>query len=346
MSDKLKVRFVPFTQDISVGTYRIWIKDYCSYMEQNGIDAKIIPAQNIEQAFRDADVIILGKGGDPYYLSICEYGEKNYPQTIIGTITPPSTLKGIPFDFVMAGSPEEADSLSFHKNTIINAHIESLYYTRKPRTHHEKDSLVIGVHGWSPHLSSFVPHLKYALEEFEKDQDFELRIFCENKNFVWNTGRPDIKNITFHQWEYSTIADKIIQCDIGLVPGVTDLTQYVPQFGVSPKDGLFDSDCIFRFKNKCNNGRALVFHFLGVPIVADFSPSHFHLLGDGKCGYLANTKDGWLYGLNRLKDYKKRANIAHNAYLKTKKEYDPFVWAQNYYDSLDEIHKQKGKATS
>ena len=337
----LRVRFVPFTQDISLGTYRIWVHDYCSYMQNIGIDAAIIPVNRLEEAFKDGDIIILGKGGDSFYTSICEFAAKNYPNTIVGTITPPATLRDTPFDFVMAGSPEEADSLAFNQNTIINAHIESLYWDIDPKKHTDKSSLVIGVHGWSPHLGSFVPNLKWALEEYEKEQKFELRIICENENFNWTVGRPEIENISFRQWDFSTITENILECDIGLIPGITDLSHYVSQFGVQPSHGLFDSDYIFRLKNKCNNGRSLVFHYLGVPVIADFSPSHFHLLGGGDCGYLANTKEGWLYGLRKLKDYKHRNQFSTNAYSRVKHEYNPYTWAQKYYDAMETIYNEK-----
>ena len=72
------------------------------------------------------------------------------------------------------------------------------------------------------------------------------------------------------------------------------------------KNGKWKTDYLFRFKNKCNNGRSLVFFWLGVPVIADFSPSNGHILGAGDCGFMAHSKDGWLHALRKLKDSKIR----------------------------------------
>lgn len=336
-----KIVFVPLEgENISVGTYRIWIKDYCNYMQNIGIDAKITNVLN-EKTISDNDIIILGKGALQTSARIVDYVSKKHPSKIIGAITPPGNAN-IPYDFAMAGSMEEADSLSFHKNVIVNAHIESLYYGSEPKTHFPKDTLKICVHGWTAHLASFGPNLKWALEQYEKEQDIELVVISEKSDLsFWKTGRPNIKKITAKKWELSTIKSNIQECDIGIVPGVHDLTDTLDV--VDPANGKFETDYIFRFKNKCNNGRSLVYFQLGVPAVVDFSPSHLHILGDGDCGYLAHSKHGWLRALRALKDHNNRNFVSQNALKKVNQEYNPDVWADKYYQALDRIHENKQK---
>ena len=335
-----KIAFIPLGgEDISIGSYRIWVKDYCQYMKNIGINAKIAPMIN-DQVIQENDIIVLGKGPPALSARVVEYVSRKYPSKIVGAITPPGDLTTVPYDFVMVGSMEEADSLSFHKNVIVNAHIESLYYDSEPKIHEHKDILKICVHGWTAHLASFAPNLKWALEEYEKEQDFELVVISEKTDLSsWSKGRPNIKNIVSKKWDLNTIKSNIQECDIGIVPGVHDLTDKLEI--VDPANGKFETDYIFRFKNKCNNGRALVYFQLGIPTVLDFSPSHLHILGDGDCGYLAHSKHGWLRALRLLKDFNNRNTVSRNALNKVNQEYNPSIWADRYYQALHKIHDDK-----
>tara|TARA_B110000495_G_C23011815_1_gene598525 strand:+ start:54 stop:1073 length:1020 start_codon:yes stop_codon:yes gene_type:complete len=330
-----KVLFIASNHKITTGSFRIWVKDYNSYFEKLGIPSKITNKPR-DSEIKDCDIIILGKGR--YQNGRTFWNIKNaHPDKIIGAITPPPDLN-LPFDFAMAGSLEEADSLSFHKNVIINAHIESMYLNSKKKVHEKKELLKICFHGWTHHLASFGPNLKYALEEFEKEQNIELFIVSEKESPNWITGRPNIKNIKTKLWDFDSIKSDIQNCDIGIIPGIHDATDKLDS--VDERNGKFKTDYLFRFKNKCNNGRCLVFFQLGVPVIADFSPSHGHLLGTGDCGFMAHSKSGWLHALRKLKNHKTREEVSNNAYNKVKLEYNPIIWAQKYYNTLCEIHEK------
>jgi hypothetical protein len=329
-----KVLFIASNHKITTGSFRIWVNDYNGYFKSLGIPSKITNKPR-ESEIKEHDIIILGKGRFQNKRVFNDI-KKSHPNKIIGAITPPPKLN-LPFDFAMAGSLEEADSLSFHKNVIINAHIESMYLDAKIKIHEKKELLKICFHGWTHHLASFGPNLKYALEEFEKEQNIELLIVSEKESPNWTTGRPNIKNIKTKLWNFDSIKSDIQSCDIGIIPGIHDATEKLDS--IDEKNGKFKTDYLFRFKNKCNNGRCLVFFQLGVPVIADFSPSHGHLLGTGDCGFMAHSKSGWLHSLRKLKNHKTREQISINAYNKVKLEYDPIIWAQKYYDSLCEIHE-------
>lgn len=341
MSNKdLKILFLSASNNRNTGSYRIWIEDYCAYLRNVGVDARIgflgsLSWDDMEQF----DVFVLGKLDQAVYEPLFRQIREHYPTRVIGAITPPSNLTTVPFDFVMTGSMEEADSLAFHKNVIVNAHIESLYYGSVPKEHSHRDTLKICVHGWSAHLASLEPHLARALEEFEQEQDLELVVICESDNFEWTTGRPNIKNITMKKWDIETVKKNIQECDIGLVPGLHDLTPL--RIDSDPKNGLFETDYVMRFKNKTNNGRALVFFYLGIPVIADFSPSHLHILGGADSGFIAHTKEGWLRALRILKNDNMRTAVSRNAHKRACDDYNPQHWARRYYDSIKAIYHQK-----
>ena len=340
MEKRLRILFLTHSKSLNIGTYRIWIKDYCRYLKEAGIEASVKLLEDLtEDVVQEYDVFILGKIPHQLYQEITNFIWAISSQKVIGAITPPSNFNDVLFDFAMTGSPEEADSLSFHKNTIINAHIESLYWGSTPKTHSSKEVLKICVHGWTAHLASFSPNLKAALEEFEKEQEIELVIISESTNPDWKIGRPVIKKISFLQWDLSTIKKNIQECDIGLVPGIHDLTHTLDK--IDNRNGMFETDYIFRFKNKCNNGRSLVFFYLGIPVVADFSPSNSHILGGGDCGFIAHSKDGWLSSLRKLKNEKTRQLVASKALERANTEYNPHEWAKKYYDSMYSIFKDK-----
>ena len=54
------------------------------------------------------------------------------------------------------------------------------------------------------------------------------------------------KNIVSKKWDLNTIKSNIQECDIGIVPGVHDLTDKLEI--VDPTNGKFETDYIFRFK--------------------------------------------------------------------------------------------------
>ena len=87
-----------------------------------------------------------------------------------------------------------------------------------------------------------------------------------------------------------------------------------------------------------NAGRAFVFHQLGIPMVACFMPSHFHILGNPECGYLAHSTEGWLTALRELSASKeKRQAVADAAFQEFRRLYDPLVWARRLADQIGEL---------
>jgi len=48
---------------------------------------------------------------------------------------------------------------------------------------------------------------------------------------------------------------------------------------------------------------------LGIPVVADITPSNLHLLGNPKCGFAVFDKNGYLNAFRYLSSHKNRNEI-------------------------------------
>ena len=101
--------------------------------------------------------------------------------------------------------------------------------------------------------------------------------------------------------------------------------------------GKYNSDINIRFKNKSNNGRALVFFQLGIPVIADYTPSNMHILGDEQNGYAVLSSYGWYNALEKLLCEKKRQEIANNAYNEYQKKYNHLKWSKKLYKEIKNI---------
>ena len=135
----------------------------------------------------------------------------------------------------------------------------------------------------------------------------------------------------------------VLSCDVGIVPNVTDLTPRIPQLNqqTSVNEGLYSTDYNFRMKNKSNAGRAFVFHQLGLPVVADLTPSHVHIMGNPDCGYLVNDWEGWYKAFVNLLDFNTRNTISQNAHRVFNREYNEKIWAQSLIRKLKSIKNEK-----
>jgi hypothetical protein len=318
-----KILFLPSSSSISTGSYRIWMKDLSHYLSQIKIDSKIGSNSDVP----DHDIIILGKGNYSALKSIKKQNKK------VGLINPPGN-RVYNSDFIIVGSLEEKDSLSQNKNVIVFPLVEKLFQNLPIKMHEDKEILRLCFHGHCPHLAKFEPNLKDALNDFSKEQKIELLIIHGNPHFNWDYGKPDVK-IIFEPWSINTIVDNIMSCDVGLCPNSTLVKDY--KLNNSTEMGLYDTDYTLRFKNKSNAGRAFVFHQLGIPVIADLTPSHFHILGNPDCGHIAMSKDGWLNALRQLSCKNHRNFIGTNAKKEFDRLYNPLHWAQKFYNTLLEL---------
>ena len=328
----MRIVFLCSNQNINVGSYRIWIHDLQRTFKELNIESDICSPYDDITISPENDILILSKGD----ANLSHVIRSSFPSAKIGVINLDAELKNLPIDFVIVGSIEEMDSVSAYYNVFLYPLIERMFDSIKQKEHQETGNIKICFHGHYPHLSKFNPHLTSAIEEYAKSQDVELKIITGDPNFKWDIGKPSINKITYKKWDYSTIADEIQYCDIGVVPNITDYSSQVRN--VTNKNlGLYETDYCLRFKNKSNAGRCFVFHQLGIPVIADLTPSNFHIMGDTKNGYLALSKDGWLRALKKLADPSHRNEIAKNAKETFDLLYDPHDWANRLIAGIKEM---------
>ena len=329
----MKILFVSGNHDISVGSYRIWINDLNKYFRDCGYRSDVATGAENIASISNYNVIICGKNDVATAVKI----KNKFPNRKVGVINLAANIRDLPIDFVIVGSVEEMDNLSHYENVFLFPLIENMYQGDDYKIHSKKSKLRIGFHGHYPHLSKFEPNLKRALEEVSRACDMELLIMTSNVPFKWKVGKPKIENILFKHWDTNTIKEDILSCDIGIVPNITNMPMNVQKYGVSSDHGLYDTDIIIRMKNKSNAGRAYVFHQLGIPVIADLTPSNFHIMGDPQNGIIANSYEGWKKGILKLRDHTVRQKMADNAKEKFDELYNPHRWAMRLHNNLKEL---------
>ena len=320
--------FFSANRDVSVGSYRIWVEDLSYYFSKIGVKSAIISDPNKIYKY---DTVIFSK----QHPDLAAQAKKIFPRKKIGTINLAADQSSNPCDFVIVGSIEERISLSEHKNVFIFPLIEQAFQNSELKNHllkKDDEKIKICFHGHNPHLNKFEYGLRQALESLDNKIELELHVITGDPNYNWQYGKPKIKNIKMKKWDITTIKEDILECDIGLVPNITDLITFNKDYNPKIKNnfGLHNTDYFFRFKNKSNAGRCFVFHQLGVPVIADLTPSNLHILGDPECGYIANNKQTWEAAMT---DKNKRDLVSKKAKEEFDRLYDPLDWA-------DRLHKK------
>jgi hypothetical protein len=338
----MRILFVDSKQ-ANVGSSRVWVHDLSGYLRALGHETRIAA----EPVGGDYHAVLLGKGALTPERS--RRGKELNPGAVVGWINPPASAS-LPTDrvrepvswadFFIAGSIEERDSLlPLCPNVFIFPLVERRY-TRWKR-HRDRTPVVLGYHGNAAHLTEFSPHLTRALELLDGEMDIRLRVvYSRPRGWEWRTGRPRVR-IDEVPWDLSTIEEELLRCDIGLVPGMTPVSEEARRRVVAHDDEGYETDYVLRFKNKSNAGRCFVFHQLGIPVVAAFMPSNFHVLGNPDCGALAHSTEGWLHGIRSLAcSAALRSRVAAAASLEFHRLYDPLQWARRLVDHIVLLRRQ------
>ena len=141
----------------------------------------------------------------------------------------------------------------------------------------------------------------------------------------------------------SNFSDIMQECDVGVVPNVTDVRLTVPDIEkvTSVDFGLYKTDFFVRFKNKTNAGRAYVFYQHGIPVIHDLSPSSFELMKLTGYNVCAHDNNGWFRELYKLKDASKREEVSKAYHQAFKKHYNPHKHAKHLIGQIGEIRNEK-----
>ena len=313
------------SKDNNIGSTRIWVNNLSEWLKDFGEDVVILKNYKDLISYKEKiDIIIFGKNEKPEkILNFSKQKEK------IGLINPSLEFIKKKFrskvDFIIVGSLEERDFwLDYYKAVFIFPLIEKNF--TKKKIHEDKKEIVFGYHGNLKHLQEMNREIVKALEEFSKEREIILKVIYNKKLGKWNKNRPKIK-IEEKSWNLENLEDELLKCDIGLVPGVINQKKIFKN----------KMDYLIKFKNKSNSGRCFVFHQLNIPVIADFNPSNFHILGNLDCGFVANSYGGWLNAMNYLSHSENRKKMANNAYNEFLKYYDPIKWTKRFLNELNNI---------
>lgn len=333
----MKICFVS-NGNINYGSYRIWVNDLNNNLNHLGYTSKINPDDP-----ENYDVIIFGKKINvdkvlPSYVK--KYNNKKY-----GWINAPNDKNVFTkycrnnLNFIIVGSIEEKDTLlNYSKNVFIYPLIENMYLNVKRKKHIKKNEIIIGYHGNSVHLNhlnlSFNEAIKKIKEEYKDILKIKLLVITKSLNYWKKQNRPNI-NIEYIKWDLKTIKKSLMNIDIGIVPNISYLKTEHNEY--DDHIGKYNSDISIRFKNKSNNGRSLVFFQIGIPVIADYTPSNMHILGDEKNGFAVLSSGGWYNAIKTLICEKKRQEISDNAFNEYKKKYNCLKWTKKIYDEIKNI---------
>lgn len=252
--------------------------------------------------------------------------KKINPNIITGVMDPKLTLKrqreeASLADFVLVSSLEQRDILyAYNKNVVIYFMFPFVPPQEKVHVSKTNEPIKIAYHGNKLHLHC-MKTLSEALDLLSEKYNIEFRpIYNIKKLGVWKLNRPKKCTVVDMQWNESSFYNDLHDCDIGVVPSMIPVPETRAKIFTRTfisyiwnRIGYFRDDYILRFKYSTNPGRLYVFSQLGVPVVADFVPSHVQMIQDGISGRLVYSKESWYQAIEEMiLDAKKRTTYSTN----------------------------------
>jgi glycosyltransferase involved in cell wall biosynthesis len=325
-----------------LGSNRIFINNLSNLLNALGIETKVSSVFSTGY-----NIYIASK-----YSNLTDLIEvkKKQPNSILGLIHPSDRSsagkKKINLsDFLICGSRSEKDYyLKYKKKIIIFPHIEIINsnLTNPKNNQINKNKIRLGYHGALEHLIEFPDELSKALEKISKEVNLELIVVYDKSLGDWK--KPNIKIIEY-DWSFENLIREMSSVDIGLVPSLRKnnffrkgllKNSFLNLTSKSPSNT--SQDYLIQYKVTTNNGRALIFHELKVPVIADFAPENFIINGDSSCGHLAHSEEGWYEAIKDLAfNENKRAKLAENAFQRFNYLYDKKKVVTNFLTELKEI---------
>jgi glycosyltransferase involved in cell wall biosynthesis len=191
-----------------------------------------------------------------------------------------------------------------------------IYYMFPPvpklETKHERhSSFVVCYHGNKQHLEEMT-ELTQALDELAKEYPIKLWVVYNIKKLgKWTKNHPKVCPVQHIDWSKTNLNLTASASDIGVVPSLKPTWK-------------LNNDYVSRYKYSNNPGRIWVFSQLGIPVIADFTPSSCQIIKDGHNGLLVGTKEGWIRAIKMLFDVELRNKLSYNLRRELKKSPNPF----------------------
>jgi len=332
----MKIAFAADGHSLARGSYRMWVRDAAEALAETGVSVSTFSLQELA-GLHDFDGVVLLDKAATAKAEIPK--QRNY---LVGAINPPEHAAA-KADFAVVGSIEEKVALArSFPLAFIWPLVERQFESAKPRDHIDLDVVTVGYHGNSLHLGAMRSSgLADALVQFKNrlermNRSLRLKVITETAQPNWKVGRPAV-SIEFIKYDLARVMDDIQTVDIGVVPNahfgranpfLSKLQRRFVSLDVSK------NDYVMRFKEKSNFGRALVFQQLGVPVVADLTPSNVDLIRDGETGYIAGNTASWFQSLSSLVDAPARKKIADAAHERMIGRFKTVDIAKNFLSFL------------
>jgi hypothetical protein len=216
-------------------------------------------------------------------------------------------------DFLLVCSVEQREAfLRLNRNILV--HYLFPMMPAAPRDHRDTGAVVLGYHGNRPHLESFAGGLRDAIEALGRERPVELLAVYDvaGAGRVSDAALPDPSLVPTRHVQYgaehaaeatvpTTFYEHLAHADIGLVPNLLPVRD---RRGALRRTASADPwlayepfDHLLRLKASSNPNRLYAFAQLGIPVVADLTPSFTQFVLDGVSGRLAASTRGWYEAL-------------------------------------------------
>ena len=219
-------------------------------------------------------------------------------------------------DFLLVSSVEQREAF-----LRLNRNVHVLFMfpvvPARPRLHEQRDELIVAYHGNRVHLEAMGgTGVRQALEELGRHRAVELRaLYNVEARGRAVLGMPDERLVRVRHVQLTwddpaapavshAMLDELAGADVGIVPNllpINDLRRALRRTAsLEPSLAYEPFDHLLRLKASSNPGRLYPFARLGVPVVADLTPSLAQFVLDGVSGFLAASPQGWFDAFERL----------------------------------------------
>ena len=331
------MKFVLNARDPDSAAARVCIKGLARQLQALGHAATI----NNWNGYADYDVaIFMAADAD------CRAVRAANPRIRIGIADPkPSTQQQArEADFCIVSSIEQREVfMPLNRNQFIYYMIPD--FDAQPVAHGANERCRIVYHGNKVHLNGSYHGLVPALNELGKKHPIQFdAIYNVATLGPWTMGRPDPRLCPTRdlQWYPDCYKDYFPGADIGVVQNLMPWRQegLVRRLGMVSRSLLLEGafDHVAKYKSSANAGRAFVFGYFGIPVVADAVPSLSDAIADGHSGRLVLTAEGWYDALEELVLHpEKRRQYADNFRSVIDARFAPAVSARRLVDFITKL---------